>query len=135
MPQTLRISTFSLALVTTALEVPPQIYIHYFLFEIFKISALCHGQVKAALTFCLRIPDGYFVSGTFGDLYFHSQGSGDSHFGISTSGLCHSLSAVPHSPTVTSLSFPGQNSVSIKETNAVVPLADCHSPIVSMKEG
>lgn len=134
MPQTLRISTFSLALVTTALEFPPQIYNHYFLFEIFKISALCHGQVEAALPFCLRIPDGYFVSGTSGDLYFYSQGSGGCHFGISTSGLCHSLSAVPHSPTVTSLSFPGQNSVSIEGTNAVVPLADHYSPIDSTKE-
>lgn len=37
---TLRISTFSLVLVTTALEFPPQIYNHYLLFETFKISTL-----------------------------------------------------------------------------------------------
>lgn len=38
--RTLRISTFSLALVTTALEFLPQIYNHYLLFETFKISTL-----------------------------------------------------------------------------------------------
>lgn len=38
--RTLRISTFTPALATTALEFPPQIYNHYFLSETFKISTL-----------------------------------------------------------------------------------------------